>query len=166
MNPPRTLFGFPARWNADVSPREVGACDIAGFHVRAHRWELRDVAVEGLKLGSEGHIVSFSIEARDKACTLFQQDSAFYQEEGAPRLSYLKKNLAQGDGISSPRWHKVDRQWPVDDRVPFRFLGQGYIGPTVVYLFAHPTAQRIAIFTDDVKRQDAEEYYAEEEKRG
>jgi hypothetical protein len=124
MNPPPRLFGFPARWRAGVVPVAFAAVDVADFRVRALRWELRDVSVDGLKLGSDGHIVSFAVEADQGERALFQQDSVFYHEEASSRLTCLEERLAQGDGVSTPRWHKVDRQWPVEDGRHLSLLGR------------------------------------------
>jgi hypothetical protein len=166
MTPPRTLFGFPASWRTGARPQEVGACGLAGITVRALRWELRDVVLQGVTLGSDGHIISFSVDTGARLCVLFQQGGSFYQEEGAERLSCSKKKIAQGDGVSTPRWHKSDREWPVDRGVPLSFIGQCYIGAKVIYLFAHPSTGQFAIFSDDLERQDVEEHYADEERRG
>ena len=138
---------------------------IDGFAVRPVRFELRDVEVDGLDLGTEGHVVCYLVEGDGRQCLLAQRESSFYQEEDAPAVGYLKRQLRQGEGIAAPRWHKCDRQWPVEGDEPFAFVGQGYFGRKVIYLFRHPSSRHFALFWDDVTRQDAEEHYAEEDAR-
>jgi hypothetical protein len=47
----------------------------------------------------------------------------------------------------------------------FEFVGQGYMDSSVVYVFRHPGESRFAIFSDELNRQDADEHYADEERR-
>jgi hypothetical protein len=164
--PPATLFGLAAVWRADAHPTEVGSARVGGYLIRALRWELRDVVIDSLDLGDDGHLIVYAVEGADGAVrVLTQQDSTFYQEEGSPSLTYLRGKLRQGDGLATPKWHKSDRAWPVEGETAYEFADQGYIGTNVVYLFRHPHLGRVAIFSDEVDRQDAEEHYAEEERR-
>jgi hypothetical protein len=127
---------------------------------------LRDVTLESLDLGGEGHVIGYAVEGPDGLHrTLYQQESSFYQEEGSPPLTYLQTTLPHGDGFTAPKWHKRDRAWPVEGASVFEFIGQGYFDTSVVYVFRHPGGYRLAIFSDEVDRQDAEEHYAEEERR-
>ena len=73
--------------------------------------------------------------------------------------------LPRGDGVSAPEWHKSDREWPEFDGQKFDFIGQGYIESTVLYLFRGTTEPNgpLAIYNDEVNRQDAEDHYRREE---
>lgn len=166
MKPPQRVFGFPAHWQAGVAPRAVADLDIAGFHVRALRWECSDVRVEGLEPWTDGHLISFVVLGGGEERSLSQQGSVFYQEEGFQLLTSLEKKFKQGDGVSAPKWHKSYRHWPVAGSVSFEFVGQGYFDTQVAYLFRHQSSNQLAIFTDEINRQDAEEHYADEERRG
>lgn len=165
MNPPKNLFGFPAHWMPEVSHQETGFFRIMEYGIHALRWELSDVRIEGLDLDS-GHVVTYAVEAPGQSHHLIQDSSSFYQQEGTPRLTCPNKEIDQGDGVSAPQWHKCDRHWPEENGQAYEFVGQGYFINKVAYLFRHPNASRIAIFTDQIDRQDAEEHYATEEEEG
>ena len=165
ITPPQKLWGYLARWKAHVQPQVMQGTTIGDFAVRPIRFELRDVEVDGLDLGTEGHVECYLVEGEDRCCLLAQRESTFYQEEGAPAVDYLKRKLKQGDGVVTPRWHKCDGQWPAEGDEPYVFVGQGYFGRKVIYLFRHPASGHLVIFWDDVTRQDAEEHYAEEDAR-
>jgi len=128
------------------------------------RWELHDLHFEDLQLAPAGHLISFDVADSKSVRSLFQRRGIFYHEAGTSRLTQLMKKLLQGDGVSAPKWHKCDRHWPVEADVAFEFVGQCYFNTRVVYLFRHPSSH-LAIFTDDVGRQDAEEHYREEDGR-
>ena len=141
------------------------AITVGAFVVRPARFEIADAVIDGLDLGTDGHIVCYLVEGDGRHCLLAQREWLFYQEEGAPEIASLDSKLKQGDGIIAPRWHKCDREWPVANGKPLVFCGQGYFDRNVIYLFRDPSSGRLAIFCDDVARQDAEEHYAEEDAR-
>lgn len=162
MRPPQHLFGFPARWRAGVTPAVVGDLMIGAFRLKRLRWECNDVELDGFDMPSDGHVVTYLVASDGRQRMLSQQHSSFFQEEDAPPPSRLRKRIAQGDGRSTPWWHKSDRQWPAEDSQAFDFIGQGYFEGEVVYLFKHPSSDRVAVFADELARQDAEAHYSEE----
>ena len=167
MRPPTTLFGLRAVWCASARATETGRFEIGDLTIQVFRWEVRDVTLDSLDLGNNGHVIGYAVQAPDEPYRMLYQHtgSSFYEEEGSPPLTCLQKQLRQGDGIRAPKWHKGDRAWPVAGTSVFEFVGQGYVASEVIYVFRHPSEYRFAIFSDALHRQDADEHYADEERR-
>jgi len=165
MFSPKRLFGSDARQVSVTEPLVLGRCNIASYQVQALRYNLVDFEVAGRRQ-SDGYFLVYEVSADNCSYHLQQQRTAFYVRDGSPDPSDRKGKVPQGDGVAAPRWHKCDRLWPVLDGQPYSFVGQGYYQSMVVYLFRLPstTGEALAIFHDDVDRQDAEEHYRLEDR--
>jgi hypothetical protein len=167
MAVPTHIFGFPARplrpiEEVIVARAKVGAVDIAVL-----RWERRDFAVDGLK-PSDGWFVSYSVSDASGVQDLLQFRTPFFAPMPIAGLRGVGAEVAQGDGVSAPRWHKSDRAWPSVGEEEAHFVGQFYYDEVVAYLFVllHEAKRLYVVFKDEVSRQDAEEHYRDEAQKG
>lgn len=159
---PRQLFGHEVEVLQAFEPPSAGTCEIAGYRIEALRYDLQNLLLRGLEL-PDGHVLVLAVHHPDEPSVhLTQGHSVFYTEECMPPPGMTPGEISQGDGASAPRWHKSDRSWPLHpDGSRFTFLGQGYIGDLVLYLFRSEIAEGsgFAIFSDELSRQCTEEHY-------
>lgn len=166
MRTPTHVFGFPAKPLRPIQEVGIGYAKLGQVDVRVLRWERKDFIVEGLK-PSDGWFVSFRVSDASGSQDLLQFRSAFFTPERITGLRAFTEDIPQGDGVEAPRWHKGDRSWPIVESDKALFVGQFYYDDTVAYVFVllRNGGRTYIAFKDEVFRQDAEEHYADEEKR-
>jgi len=165
MYTPNRIFGFPAKPKGTMGPSVEAQVDVGGLTVEVLRYNIADFEIDGLDV-SDGSFLVYHVATAEHGEFLSQSRSVFFVSSDHPAPKRKSEDLPEGDGVAAPKWHKCDRHWPVRDDRPYSFLGQGYYGQTVFYLFVPDAKEKklFAIFHDDIARQDAEEHYALEAK--
>lgn len=166
MFTPAKIFGSAAARVRSTEPVVLGHCEIGTHRVQALRYDFADFQVVD-RAASDGYFLVYSVAQDSKVTYLQQVRTQFYVPDGVPAPGDRRGRLPSGDGSSAPQWHKSDRCWPELAGEPFAFVGQGYHDLMVVYLFRSPRSvgEYLAIWTDHLDRQDAEEHYRLEEAR-
>ena len=167
MTAPTHIFGFPARPIREIEESIIADARIGAVSVTVLRWERRDFEVDRLK-PSDGWFISFRVSDADGVQDLLQFRSPFFTPSAISGLSGGGVKVKQGDGVTTPRWHKSDRAWPQVAQEEARFVGQFYYAESVAYLFVllRDSKRHYVVFKDDISRQDVEEHYRDEAKRG
>jgi len=165
MPTPTHVFGFAATPLRPIEEVSIANARLSNVEVNVLRWELRDFAVEKLK-PSDGWFVSYRVKDSSGSQDLLQHKSPLFIASPIPGLS--SGGSKQGDGVTSPKWCKSDRQWPVIGKERAHFVGQFRYGDTVAYLFVFMRdGQRTYVLSQhDTSEQDIEEHYRDEEKGG
>jgi len=164
MYTPNEIFGRTAKPKGEIHPAVEAQTEVAGLGVEVLRYNITDFEIDGLDV-SDGHFLVYRVASAEHHEFLSQSRSVFFVSDDHPAPKRKSDDLPEGDGVLAPKWHKCDRHWPFQNDTPYSFLGQGYYGDKVFYIFVpdSKTLKHFAIFQDDISRQDAEEHYKLEE---